>query len=77
MLRKIAKTTLFATIVASVLCAGTISARQLRSDAQQTTCSGRCSATSDCSSGCVCSFTTPFTPGFCTKHLAGVVPSGK
>ncbi|HEV3040697.1 MAG TPA: hypothetical protein VHA33_23230 [Candidatus Angelobacter sp.] len=77
MFRKIGKNTLFATIVAAVLCAGTVSARQLRSEANGVTCGGRCSATADCASGCVCSFTTPFTPGFCTKRLAGVVPSGK
>lgn len=77
MLRKIAKTMLFATIIASALGAGAVSVRQLRSEAKAVTCGGRCSATTDCATGCVCSFTTPFTPGFCTTKLAGVVPSGK
>ena len=77
MFRKIAKTTLYATIVASVLCAGTVSARQLRSEAQQTACGGRCQTKLDCSPGCFCSFTTPFTPGFCTTRPAGLKPSAK
>jgi hypothetical protein len=71
MLRKIAKTTLFATILASVLCAGAVSVRQLRSGPNQVACSGRCESKADCVTGCVCSFTTPFTPGFCTTKLAG------
>ena len=72
MLRKIAKTTLFATITASALYAGALSVRQLRSEAKGTTCGGRCSASTDCAAGCVCSFTTPVTPGFCTTRPAGV-----
>ena len=77
MSRKIAKTTLFATIIASVLCAGAASARQLRSEIKASTCSGSCITSTDCSSGCVCSRNTPFTPGFCSTHLAGFAPSGK
>jgi hypothetical protein len=75
-MRKIARTTLFATTVAFALYAGAVSARQLRSEAQ-TTCSGRCASTADCATGCACSFTHPSSLGFCSKHLAGVVPSGK
>ena len=70
------KPTLLAAIVMAVLCAGTISARQLRSNAKQSnTCGGTCSQTQPCisaSSKCVCSFTTPLT-GFCTTKLVGVV----
>lgn len=68
---------LFAVIAIAVLCAGTVSARQLRSSFQGSTCGGTCSATRPCAvAGCVCSFTTPFT-AFCTTKLAGAAPSGK
>ena len=77
MLRKMAKTTLFATIVASVLCAGAASARQLRSGAQQATCGGSCHTNADCAPGCVCTQNTPVTPKFCSTHYVGAAPSGK
>ena len=69
---------LFFTIIAiAVLCGGTVSARQLRTGVQGTTCGGTCSLTKPCpTSNCVCSFTTP-TTAFCTTKLAGVAPSGK
>jgi hypothetical protein len=70
---------LFAVIAVAVLCVGTVSARQLRSSIQGSTCGGTCSATKPCISTntkCVCSFTTP-TTAFCTTKLAGVAPSGK
>jgi len=71
------KTIFFTAIVSSVLCAGTVSARQLRSGASSsTTCGGSCSLTQPCIKGCVCSFTTPFT-AFCTTKLAGVVSPSK
>jgi hypothetical protein len=73
MLRRIAKTMLFTTIVASVLCAGAASASQLRSDAKAVACGGRCENITECATGCFCSFSTPFTPGFCTTRPAGVV----
>ena len=73
---KIAKTMLYATIVMSVLCAGTVSARQLRTEPEGFACSGSCSATHPCATGCFCSFTTPFT-AFCTVRPGGVAPSGK
>lgn len=75
MLRKIARTTLFTTIVASVVCAGAASARQLRSEAQRVTCGGSCNTAADCAKGCVCTQNTPFTPRFCSTHFVGVVPS--
>ena len=68
---------LLAVIAVAVLCAGTVSARQLRSGVQGFTCGGTCSATQPCAtSGCVCSFTTP-TTAFCTTKLAGVVSPSK
>lgn len=69
----------FAVIAVAVLCVGTVSARQLRTGVQGSTCGGTCSATRPCistNSKCVCSFTTPLT-GFCTTRLAGLTPSGK
>jgi hypothetical protein len=67
----------FVVSAAAVLCAGTVSTRQLHSGAKSsTTCGGSCSATQPCAKGCVCSFTTPFT-AFCTTKPAGVAPSGK
>lgn len=71
------KTVLFSTMVMAVLCAGTVSARQLRVHTQKgTTCGGSCSATQPCASGCFCSFTTPFT-AFCTTRPAGVMSPRK
>lgn len=69
----------FAVIAVAVLCVGTVSARQLRSSVQGSTCGGTCSATRPCistSTKCVCSFTTPLT-GFCTTKLAGIASPGK
>lgn len=71
MLRRIAKTTLFATIVASVLCAGAASARQLQSQAQAT-CSGSCNTNADCAAGCVCTTNRPDAPKFCSTHYVGL-----
>ena len=74
---KTIKTTLLSAMLTAVLCAGTVSARQLRNGAPAaTTCGGTCSATHACASGCFCSFTTPFT-AFCTTRPAGVVAPGK
>jgi hypothetical protein len=74
---KTIKNTLLAAVVTAVVCAGTVSARQLRNGAQaSTTCGGTCSATQPCAKGCFCSFTTPFT-AFCTTRPAGVVSPRK
>jgi hypothetical protein len=76
-MRKTIQTLSFSIITMAVLCAGTVSARQLRDGAKATTtCGGTCSATRPCATGCFCSFTTPFT-AFCTTRPAGVVPAGK
>jgi len=66
----------FAVIAVAVLCVGTVSAQQLRSGVQGSTCGGTCSSTRPCASSCFCSFTTPFT-AFCTVRPAGIAPSGK
>lgn len=77
-MRKTIQTFLFAIITTAALCAGTVSAHQLRSGAKATTtCGGRCSLTQPCAqAGCVCSFTTPLT-AFCTTKLAGAAPAKK
>jgi hypothetical protein len=76
-MRKTIQAFAFGAFVVATLCAGTVSARQLRNGANQTTtCGGTCSATRPCATPCVCSFTTPFT-AFCTTRLAGAVPAGK
>lgn len=76
-MKKKIQTLSLAVIAVAVLCAGTVSARQLRSGVKGFTCGGTCSATQPCAtSGCVCSFTTPFT-AFCTTKLAGAAPAGK
>ena len=68
---------LFSVIAIAVLCVGTVSARQLRSGFQGSTCGGTCSLTQPCpTSNCHCSFTTP-TTAFCTTKLAGAAPSAK
>src|SRR6478609_946749 len=67
----------FAVIAVAVLCAGTVSARQLRSGFQGSTCGGTCSLTGPCpTSNCVCSLTPP-TPPFFTKKPARGAPSPK
>lgn len=87
---KTVKTTFVTVFVAAVLLVGTVSARQLRTDAKGfAACRGACTSGSQCSSGCicsatkpcptsncVCSFTTP-TTAFCTTKLAGVTSPKK
>jgi hypothetical protein len=67
MLKRIAKTTLFATIITSVLCAGAASARQLRTGSPAVTCGGACTTNADCASGCVCS-RPHIIDGFCSTR---------
>ena len=65
---KAIKSTLLAAIVTAVLCAGTVSARQLRSDAKGlTTCGGSCGANKPCKSGCICAFPLESTTGFARR----------
>lgn len=74
---KSVKTTLFAVMVAAVLCVGTLSARQLRSTPRSFACGGSCSSTHPCRTGCVCAFPLESTTGFCSTHPTGVQPQTK
>jgi len=77
-MHKTMKTVLFSTMVTAVLCAGTVSARQLRSDAKASaTCGGSCGANKPCKSGCICAFPLESTTGFCSTHPTGVQPPAK
>ena len=68
----------FTALVIGVLCAGTVSARQLGSDAQgSATCGGSCGANKPCKSGCICAFPLESTTGFCSTHPTGVQPPAK
>jgi len=70
---KLIKSTLLATIVAAVLCAGTVSAHQLRSGANGfAACRGSCTSSTQCASGCICAFALEATTGFCSSHPTGV-----
>jgi hypothetical protein len=77
-IRKIGKTTLFATLVATVVLAGTISARQLRTPAKSFggACRGTCSMTVHCSGTCSC-WIQSGTSGFCVQDLPGAKPQTK
>jgi hypothetical protein len=66
--KKAIKNTLLAAIVTAVLCAGTVSARQLYRPAQ-TTCQGFCTKKTGCPNilGCACVFNNPgATVGKCS-----------
>jgi hypothetical protein len=77
MVQKIAKTTLFATILATVVSAGTVSALQLKKDAKVAgVCRGACSATVHCSGTCSC-WIQSGTSGFCVQDLPGAKPPAK
>jgi hypothetical protein len=63
------KNTLLAAIMAIVVCAGTVSARQLQQAAQTTTCQGFCTKKTGCPNilGCACVFNNPgATVGKCS-----------
>ena len=63
------KSMFFTALVIGVLCAGTVSARQLRSDAKgSATCGGGCSATKPCHTGCLCIVTMETGNPFCSSH---------
>lgn len=66
------KTIFFTAIVSAVLCAGTLSARQLRNDATGFACGGSCGANNPCKTGCICAFPLESTTGFCSTHPTGV-----
>ena len=67
----------FTALVIGVLCAGTLSARQLRSDAKSFSCGGSCGASKPCKTGCICAFPLESTTGFCSTHPTGVQPPAK
>ena len=71
------KTIFFTAIVSAVLCAGTVSARQLRSGAKGFGCGGSCDSTHPCKSGCICAFPLESTTGFCSTHPTGLQPPAK
>lgn len=59
------KAALFTALVASVLCAGTVSAHQLQQ--RIGICSGRCNATMPCKGACTCYFVAGQTLGSCVS----------
>jgi hypothetical protein len=73
MSKKIVKSTFLAAIVTAVLCAGTVSARQLKTDSKGfAACKGKCSSVQPCSTGCICAFPLESTTGFCSSHPTGL-----
>jgi len=71
------KTTFFSVLVLGVLCAGTVSARQLQKKASiLPTCRGTCSATKPCAGPCICEILIGTTGG-CQKDPGPVRPQPK
>jgi hypothetical protein len=66
------QTLLFVSMVALALSAGTLSARQLRSEPNGFACGGSCGADHPCKTGCICAFPLESTTGFCSTHPTGV-----
>lgn len=64
-------------MMVAVLCAGTISAHQLRTENKNFACGGSCDATHPCKTGCICAFPLESTTGFCSTHPTGVQPPAK
>lgn len=63
------KKILFVAIVTAVLSAGTLSARQLRTDAKSFAgCGGGCSSTHPCHTGCLCVVLMETGNTFCSSH---------
>jgi hypothetical protein len=75
--RKAIQNILLAICVIVVLCAGTVSARQLRSRATGFSCGGSCGANKPCKTGCICAFPLESTTGFCSTHPTGVQPPAR
>ena len=68
-MKKKIRSTFFAALVMGVLCAGTVSARQLQSHAKGTlTCGGSCGVNNPCKSGCLCIFPMETGTPFCSSH---------
>jgi len=77
MVRKIGKTALFTAIAATVLLAGTVSARQLRMDAFPRACGTTCNATVHCGGLCTCWIDSGQTTGFCAQDPPAAKPKTK
>ncbi len=78
MSRNLIRNTLLATMMTAVLCAGTVSARQLRNGSQGfSACRGSCGANLPCATGCVCAFPLESTTGFCSSHPTGFQPPAR
>jgi len=75
MSRNVIKNLLLAAMLAIALGAGTLSARQLRSEPQGFACGGSCGAGHPCKSGCICAFPLESTTGFCSTHPTGAQPT--
>jgi hypothetical protein len=68
MISKVVQNILLAICVMAVLCAGTVSARQLHTSVRLIgVCSGRCSATQPCRGACSCVFINGATLGSCVS----------
>ena len=65
--KRTSKSTLLAVIVTAVLCAGTVSARQLQKKPKLVpACTGTCSATKPCNGVCICQIFSG-TSGACVR----------
>lgn len=74
---KTIKNTFLAAMAAAVLCAGTISARQLRTPASLLpVCRGTCSTTVHCSGPCICQIFSGTTGG-CVRDPGPLRPPKK
>lgn len=68
MIKKIIQNTFLTAVMTTVLCAGTVSALQLKRTAKPIgTCSGSCSATKPCSGPCLCIILEGQTIGGCAR----------
>jgi hypothetical protein len=71
------KNTFLAAMATAVLCAGTVSARQLRTPTNLLpVCKGTCSATMPCSGACICQILTGTTGG-CVRDPGPLRPPRK
>lgn len=75
--RKVLQNIFSVLFVIAVLCAGTLSARQLSLTAQTTTCRGFCSKKVGCANilGCACVFAQPNFPDNGTCNFIAVKPA--
>jgi len=77
-MRKTIRNFSFAAIAMAVLCAGTVSARQLKTDTNAIrVCGTTCSATVHCGGLCTCWIDSGSTTGFCAQDPPAVKPKTK